>query len=74
MDGILKTECQRKKEEYEAKVYADYMSLVSVQENSRMEVNKLIMRKYDIYGMSTLYAIIKRVEKRMNNAKQKQNR
>ena len=61
----LKTEHQRKKEEKEAIIYKEYVELRSNENNSKMEIVKLLMGKFEIYAPSTVYAIIKRVEKRL---------
>lgn len=63
----FKTEHQKEKEEREQQIYAEYVELTANPDNSKMAINDHLMKKYKIYGMATLYAIIKRVEARISN-------
>jgi hypothetical protein len=64
MEALL-TKYQKKKIERESRIYAEYMALLSQDENnSKVEVAKAIMKKFDIHAISTIYGIIKRVERR----------
>lgn len=63
----FKTEHQRKREERENAIYAEYMALTADQNKSKMAINEYLMKKYEIYGASTLYAIVRRAKERLSN-------
>lgn len=54
-----------KKEAAELNLYNEFMRLRADKDNDRMEINKLLMKKYKIYSISTLYQWVHRVEKRL---------
>lgn len=49
----------------EQEVYLLYQQLTADPENARTEINRVIMERFGIYSMSTVYAIVHRVEKRI---------
>lgn len=63
--NALKTEFQKKKEEKDMQLYNEYKELRANTNNSKMEIIKLLMKKYEIYTASSVYAAIHRVEKRL---------
>lgn len=63
----FKTEHQKKKEAREDAIYAEYMELTSDPAKSKMVINDYLMKKYEIYGVSTLYAIVRRAGERLSN-------
>ena len=65
MENSFKTEFQRKKEQKEAAIFHEYNSLISVEGRAKTEVMKYLSKKYEIGALSTIYSILKRVEKRI---------
>lgn len=61
----MKTKHQREREKMEQEVYLLYQQLTADPENARTEINRVIMERFGIYSMSTVYAIVHRVEKRI---------
>lgn len=59
-----KTVLQEEREARDLAVFKEYNDLVSIDGQSRTEVNKYLMQKYDIHSTGTLYVILKRVEER----------
>lgn len=55
----------RLRRQREAAVYHEYMAMTADKSNSKVEVVKFLMRKYNVYGISTIYAWIHRAEKRI---------
>ena len=49
----------------DATVYDEYIHLTEDPDVSKVKAIEYLMRKYKIYSISTVYAIIHRVEKRM---------
>ena len=64
----FRTELRKEKEQKELEIYTEYQQLVSVPGNSKVEVSKHLCRKYKISTISTIYALRKRVEKRLKYA------
>lgn len=64
------TDLQDERAARDLAIFNEYNELVAVDGQSRTEVNKYLMRKYDIHSTGTLYAIRKRVEERINREKQ----
>lgn len=56
---------QERREKRDIAIYTEYNSLVAVKGQSKTEVNKYLMKKYDIESEGTIYVIRKRVEKRL---------
>ncbi len=69
MDAF-KTPFQKKREQRELAIYTEYQQLISVPGSSKVEVAKHLCEKYGLATISTIYAIRKRVEKRLNYAQQ----
>lgn len=63
----IKTDKQVAKQTFEAEVYADYCRYIVNPEQSRVELVNYLKDKHHIKASSTVYAIIKRVEKRINS-------
>lgn len=59
-----KTALQEEREARDLTIFNEYNDLVSIEGQSRTEVNKYLMQKYNIHSTGTLYAILKRAEKR----------
>ena len=62
----FKTEHQRKKEAKEDALYAEYVELTSDPAKSKMAINEYLMKKYDVYGVATLYNMVRRAKQRMS--------
>lgn len=62
---LLKPKGRQKREARDLALYTDYQKLMSVEGQSKTEVNKLLMEKYDIDSQGTIYTIIHRVENRL---------
>lgn len=62
---VLKTELQREREQRDLAIYSDYERMMSVPGQSATEVGKVLMNKYKIHSLGTIYVIRKRVEKRL---------
>lgn len=62
----FKTEHQRKKEAKEDALYAEYVELTSDSAKSKMAINEYLMKKYDVYGVATLYNMVRRAKQRMS--------
>lgn len=63
----LKTELQRRREQRDMAVYLDFERMRSVPGNSKTEIGRLLMKKYGIYSLGTVYAIYKRVAERLRS-------
>lgn len=59
-----KTALQEEREARDLAVFKEYSSLISVEGQSKTEVNKYLMQKYNIHSTGTLYVILKRAEER----------
>ena len=62
---VWKTDLQREREQRDLAIYSDYEKMMSVNGQSATEVVKLLMNKYKILSLSTIYVIRKRVEERL---------
>lgn len=62
---VLRTELQERRRKRDMSIYSEYEQMMSVPGQSSTEVSKLLMRKYDINSLGTIYVIRKRVEKRL---------
>jgi hypothetical protein len=62
---VLRTELQERRRRRDMAIYSEYEQMMSVPGQSSTEVAKLLMRKYDINSIGTIYVIRKRVEKRL---------
>lgn len=60
----FKTQCQIEKEAKEDALLADYLELISDATKSKTKINELLMEKYKIYGISTIYAMVRRAKAR----------
>jgi len=67
MDEVIKTEFQRVKEARELEVYNEWIELTGQDGMMKTAVEKHLMEKYGIYSRSTIFRIVKRVERRMCN-------
>lgn len=61
----LKTQWQKEKEARDFAIYNDYKTMSKDPSNAKTEINKLLMKRYGLHAMSSIYAAIKRVEKRL---------
>ena len=66
----MKTKLQEKRQARDLAIYNEYNALAANPEQSKEELNKYLMEKYDIHSTGTLYLIRKRVEERLNAQKQ----
>lgn len=62
---VLKTDLQREREQRDLAIYTDYERMMSVEGQSATEVGKLLMQKYRIHSLGTIYVIRKRVMERL---------
>lgn len=62
---VLKTELQREREQRDMAIYSEYEQMMSVKGQSATEVGKLLMTKYKLHSLGTIYVIRKRVEERL---------
>lgn len=69
MEVLLKTDLQREREQRDMDIYADYEHMMSVPGQSATEVCKMLMAKYKIHSLGTIYVIRKRVEKKLQEGK-----
>ena len=60
----FKTQHQIEKEAKEDALYKDYLDLTSDKERSKTVINGMLMAKYKIYGVSTIYAMVRRAKAR----------
>lgn len=61
-----KTALQEEREARDLAVLKEYSKLISLEGQSKTEVNKYLMQKYNIHSTGTLYVILKRAEERYN--------
>ena len=61
MTEVLRTTLQQEREQRDLAIYSDWEKLMSVPGQSATEVGRLLMRKYNIYSLGTIYTIRKRV-------------
>ena len=64
------TDLQAERAARDLAIFNEYNALVAVEGQSRTEVNKYLMRKYNLHSTGTFYAIIKRVKERINHQEQ----
>lgn len=62
-----RTELREEREERDIAIFNEYNDLTADPEQSRTEVNKFLMAKYNIRSTGTLYAIRKRAEAIINS-------
>lgn len=60
-----KTKLQEKRAARDLAIYNEYNALAANPEQSKEELNKYLMEKYDLHSTGTLYTIRKRVEQRL---------
>lgn len=65
MELEFKTKWQMKKESKELALYTEYQQMIAVPGRSKVEIAKYLAEKYELATISTVYAIRKRVEKRL---------
>lgn len=65
----FRTELQQEREKRDMAVYNEYNQLMSVEGQSLTEVNRFLMKKYNIHSQATIYAIRKRCEAKERSAK-----
>lgn len=68
---ILKrtTECQEERAARDLALYKEYMALAADPKQPRTEIHKFLREKYNLHSTGTTYAIIKRVQERLNEEK-----
>ena len=62
---VLRTELQKEREQRDLAIYTDYEKMMSVKGQSATEVAKVLMTKYRIHSLGTIYVIRKRVERKL---------
>ena len=65
MMEVLKTPLQERRLKRDMAIYTDWEQMMSVPGQSATEVGKVLMEKYDINSLGTIYVIRKRVEARL---------
>lgn len=60
-----KTALQEQREARDLAIYNEYNALASNPEQSKVELGKYLMEKYNLHSSGTLYAILKRVRERI---------
>lgn len=60
----LKTPCQQERENRENALLLEYNELMSVHGQKATAVNTLLMNKYGIHSVSTIYAMLRRAKQR----------
>lgn len=63
----FKTPFQQEKEQRELAIYTEYQELASDPNKSKVVIAQHLCKKYHLATVSTIYAIRKRVEKRLNS-------
>ena len=59
------TELQEARAARDRAIYDEYNALAAVPGQSKTQINKYLMEKYDLHSTGTLYTIRKRVEDRI---------
>ena len=59
------TELQEARAARDRAIYDEYNALAAVPGQSKTQINKYLMEKYDLHSTGTLYTIRKRVEERI---------
>lgn len=62
----MKTKLQEEREARDLAIYKEYNELAANPQQSRVALNEYFMQKYNIQSSGTLYVILKRVAKRLN--------
>lgn len=68
MDEVIKTDFQRVKEAKELDIYNEWIELTGKDGMMKTAVEKHLMEKYGIYSRSTIFRIVRRVERRLCDA------
>lgn len=72
MNGITKpllkrsTECQEERAARDLALYNEYKTLAADPNQARTEIHRYLREKYRLHSSGTTYAIIKRVQQRLN--------
>lgn len=61
------TDLQEARAARDLAIFNEYNELASVKGQSKTQINKYLMEKYDLHSTGTVYAIRKRVEERLKN-------
>ncbi len=69
----VKTAFRQKKEALDLAIYNERKELMAQPGAMATRVDALLMKKYKIYSMSTIFVICKRVENRLSEEQQSQN-
>lgn len=64
------TECQEERNARDLALYKEYVTLAADPKQPRTEIHKYLREKYNLHSSGTTYAIIKRVQERLNEEKQ----
>lgn len=59
-----KTALQEEREARNRAIFKEYNNLIGIEGQSRTEINKYLMQKYNLRSPGTLYAIVKRMQNR----------
>lgn len=62
---MFQTEFQREKEARDMQIYQEYITLTAEPGAAATKVQEFLMKKYGIHSFSTLWAIRKRVEAKL---------
>lgn len=60
-----KTVLQEEREARDLELFKEFNALASIEGQSRTEVIKYLMKKFNIHSTGTFYVILKRVEERL---------
>ncbi len=60
------TDLQDERAARDLAIFNEYNALASVKGQSKTQINKYLMEKYNIHSTGTIYEIRKRVEERLN--------
>ncbi len=59
------TDLQDERNARDLAIYNEYNALAAIDGQSKTQINKFLMEKYNLHSNGTLYAIRKRVEERL---------
>lgn len=59
------TDLQDERNARDLAIYNEYNTLAAIDGQSKTQINKFLMEKYNLHSNGTLYAIRKRVEERL---------
>lgn len=59
------TDLQDERAARDLAIYNEYQTLAAIEGQSKTEINKFLMKKYNLHSNGTLYAIRKRAEERL---------